>query len=91
MIAASVKKENALIIEPCYIGENVELKNSIIGPHVSIGSGTKISGSVITSSIIQSNSKISNSVIDNSMIGNGAEYVHAPQQLSISDYSTLLI
>lgn len=91
MIASSVKKENALIIEPCYIGENVELKNSIIGPHVSIGSGTKISGSVISSSIIQSNSKISNSVIDNSMIGNGAEYVHAPQQLSISDYSTLLI
>lgn len=88
MISSSVKKENAIIIEPCFIGENVELKNCIVGPHVSIGDGTKISGSVISNSIIQSNAKITNCVIDNSMIGNFVDYSHHPEELSISDYST---
>lgn len=88
MVANSVKKENSIIIEPCYIGENVELKNSIVGPHVSLGAGSKIENSVVSNSIIQMNSKIKNSVIDNSMIGNSAEYINSAEQLSISDYST---
>lgn len=87
-VPASLKKENATIIQPCFIGENVEIKNAIIGPYVSIGANTKVESSVITNSIIQSNVIIRNSVLDNSMIGNFAEYVQAPEQLSLSDYST---
>ncbi len=87
-VPATLKKENATIIQPCFIGENVEIKNAIIGPYVSIGANTKVESSVITNSIIQSNVIIRNSVLDNSMIGNFAEYVQAPEQLSLSDYST---
>ena len=88
MISSSVKKDNSIIIEPCYIGENVELKNSIVGPHVSLGAGSKIENSVVSNSSIQSNSKIKNSVIDNSMLGNSVEYNNSAEQLSLSDYST---
>ena len=88
MISSSVKKDNSIIIEPCYIGENVELKNSIVGPHVSLGAGSKIENSVVSNSIIQTNSKIKNSVIDNSMLRNSVEYNNSAEQLSLSDYST---
>jgi glucose-1-phosphate thymidylyltransferase len=84
----SLNLQDATIIQPCYIGENVEIKRSVIGPYVSIGNNSKIEGSVITNSIIQSNTKIKNSVLDNSMIGNFAEYTQSPEQLSLSDYST---
>ena len=87
-ISPTLKQDNATIIQPCFIGDNVEIKNAIIGPYVSIGANTKIESSVITNSIIQSNVIIRNSVLDNSMIGNFAEYVQAPEQLSLSDYST---
>ena len=87
-VPSSFKNENATIIQPCFIGENVEIKNSVIGPHVSIGSNAKIEGSVITNSIVQSNAIIRHSILDNSMIGNFAEYVSSPEQLSIGDYST---
>ena len=87
-VPASLKKENAIVIQPCFIGENVEIKNSVVGPYVSVGANTKIDGSVITNSIIQSNAVIRHSVLDNSMIGNFAEYVHTPEQLSLGDYST---
>ncbi|MFK8103876.1 MAG: sugar nucleotidyltransferase, partial [Saprospiraceae bacterium] len=36
-VADSVTMENAIIIPPCFIGENAILKNVIVGPHVSIG------------------------------------------------------
>lgn len=88
MVAKSLKSENSIVIQPCFIGENVELKNSIVGPHVSIGANSKIQSSVIKNCIIQTNTKISNTVLDNSMIGHFAEYNNSPEQLSLSDYST---
>ena len=88
MVSKSVKSENSVIIQPCYIGDNVELKNAIVGPHASIGANSKIESSVIKNCIIQTNTKVRNSVLDNSMIGHFAEYNNSPEQLSLSDYST---
>lgn len=88
LIAKSATFENAKVIEPCFIGENVMVKNSIIGPYVSIGEKTVIENSIVTNSIIQTNCKIQNAVIDNSMMGNYANYFGRKNDLSISDYST---
>jgi glucose-1-phosphate thymidylyltransferase len=41
------------IIEPCYIGENVKIEGSKIGPYVSIGDNTTIKNCVIDKTIIQ--------------------------------------
>ena len=87
-IPSSLKTENSTIIQPCFIGENVEIKNSVIGPYVSLGTNSKVEGSFIQNSIIQTNVIIRHSVLDNSMIGSFAEYVQTPEQLSLSDYST---
>lgn len=88
LIAANIKKENSVVIEPCYIGEGVELKNSIIGPYASIGAFSKIENSVVSNSIIQYHSRIKNAVIDNSMLGSNVDYLNRAEELSLSDYST---
>jgi len=88
-IAKSCKKENTIIIEPCFIGENVEMKNSIIGPHVSVGKGTVIKDSIISNSIIQTNSLVQFSNIKNSMIGNHANIKGAVQEFSVGDYNEI--
>ena len=80
---------NSIINHPCYIGENVEIKSSIIGPYVSIGKNCKISHSIITDTIIQTNTKIKNANIDNSMIGNYVEYKGDINELSIGDFTTI--
>lgn len=89
LVAASAKIINSEIIEPCYIGENVHIENSKIGPHVSLGNNTKVSDSVITNSILQTNVKVESSSIDNSMIGHFAELTKSNGSYSISDYSTI--
>ncbi|CAN5360992.1 sugar phosphate nucleotidyltransferase [soil metagenome] len=89
LISSSYKNEGSEIISPCYIGENVVLKNSKIGPHVSIGDNTVIESSVIKNSIIQTNTKICNSIFENSMVGSFAEIDGANGDLSIGDYSVI--
>ena len=87
LIADSVKNINSVIVGPCYIGDDVILENSVIGPHVSLGKNSKVKNSVITNSIIQNAVIIDNKVITNSMIGNYAQVKGKPDDLSISDYS----
>ena len=81
-------RTNCIVIEPCFIGENVELLNSVIGPHVSIGEGSKISNSVIQNSIIQKNAILKKVVAQNSMIGNYVQYTGMLRDLNLGDYST---
>jgi glucose-1-phosphate thymidylyltransferase len=80
---------NSLIIPPCYLGDDVEITNSIIGPYVSIGSKSKIDRAVISNSIIQSNSIISCVTIENSMIGNYVDFKGELNEVSIGDYTIL--
>ncbi len=87
-LKGSFKIVNSVIIEPCYIGNGVELVNSVVGPHASIGDNTKITSTVISNSIVQKNTKISNSNIKNSMVGNYAEITGAARELSVGDYNT---
>lgn len=89
LISKSIVKENANIIEPSFIGENVSLKNCTVGPYVSIGSGTVIENSTVKNSLIQSNSSIKNANLDNAMIGNHVRYDGNFETISIGDYSVL--
>ncbi len=89
LIDKSVVKKNAVIIPPCYIGPGVELVNSVVGPHVSIGAGTKIEDSRISNSIIQKDSKITKVVVENTMIGNFVILAGKGKDLSIGDYNEI--
>jgi glucose-1-phosphate thymidylyltransferase len=88
-IHGSVTRNNSVIIEPCFIGENVVLDNAIVGPHVSIGAGTRIENSIISNSIIQYNTEIVNANINDSMIGSSVKYTGLAQDLSIGDYTVV--
>jgi glucose-1-phosphate thymidylyltransferase len=89
LVASNVEMENSEIIEPCFIGENVVLKNARIGPNVSIGNGTKISNSTIKNSLIQTFAEVENADLHNAMIGNFARFNGEFTEISIGDYSVL--
>lgn len=89
LVSENVQIENSEIIEPCFIGENVVLKNAKIGPNVSIGNGTKISNSTVKNSLIQTFAEVENATLDNAMIGNFAKFNGKFTEISIGDYSVL--
>jgi len=87
--ATSVVNENSTIIEPCFLGEGVQLINSTVGPFASIGAGTIINNSNVKNSIIQTQAVIKNATLDNAMIGNHAIFDGNFTNVSIGDYSQL--
>jgi len=89
LISSSVKITDSEIIEPCFIGENVFLKNSKIGPNVSIGDGTVIDNSTIKNSLIQEHAEVKNAKLHKAMIGNFARFDGNFTSVSIGDYSVL--
>ena len=89
LVASSAKLKNSKIIEPCYIGENVVLKNTTVGPFVSIGNDTVVENSIVKNSLIQTHTTIKNANLDNAMIGNHVNYNGDFKSVSIGDYSVL--
>ncbi len=89
LVSGSLKSVNSVLIPPCFIGEGVSLTNSIIGPNVSIESGTAIANSVVRNSILRGDVRVQDAVIDNSMIGERAMVTGHAMDLSMSDDSTV--
>ena len=89
LVADSVTLVNSKIIEPCYIGANVKLTNSTIGPNVSIGDNCTIENASVKNSLIQNHTNIKNANLDEAMIGNHVKYNGEFTKISIGDYSVL--
>lgn len=62
--------ESSVVINPSFIGENVQIENSVIGPYASIADGSKIENSIIKNSIISENVSVSKISLENSIVGN---------------------
>ena len=89
LISEDVELINSVIIPPCFIGKNVKIENSVVGPHVSLGAGTVVKSAVVKNSIVQKNAVIANSVLKDSMIGNFAKILSYSKSISIGDYTTI--
>lgn len=89
LISKNVRLENSLIIEPCYIADDVVLINSTVGPNVSLGKATHLTNVKIKSSLVQTHAIIKNANLDNAMIGNHAQFDGNFTNISIGDYSIL--
>ncbi|THD69364.1 nucleotidyltransferase [Robertkochia marina] len=89
LVSANITSENSEIIEPCYIGDGVVLKNATVGPNVSIGDGTHIENTTVKNSLIQTNAIVKNANLENAMIGNHATFNGQFTDVSIGDYSAL--
>ena len=87
LVHGSVKMENSEIIAPCFIGENVTLVNTKVGPNVSIGSDCVLIDVEIDNSLVQTETEIKNTKLTDSMIGNKVKYDGKYTTVSIGDYS----
>ncbi len=90
LIDKSLQKENTNIIGPCYIGKNVKIINSIIGPYVSLGDHCVVENAIISNSIIQNSSSVTDVVMRNSMVGNHTSIRGKQTETSLGDFSSYI-
>ncbi|MCX6316536.1 MAG: sugar phosphate nucleotidyltransferase [Bacteroidetes bacterium] len=81
--------ENTVIIHPVSIGAGCSIRNSIIGPNVSIGENTTIDYSIVKNSIIGSFSNLYDIVLDDSVIGSDTNLRGETRSLNIGDNTSI--
>jgi glucose-1-phosphate thymidylyltransferase len=78
-------KDNSIFISPYHISKGAKIKNSIIGPYVTIGENSEVSNSLIKNSVIGSFSKLEHVTLHNSLIGSDTTIRGNSQSLNIGD------
>jgi glucose-1-phosphate thymidylyltransferase len=84
-----IKAENTVFIPPVNIADDVKIKDSVIGPFVSIAAGTTITHCIIKDSVIGSKTVITDASMEASIIGDHAEVVGSFQELNVGDHSVV--
>ncbi|MEY4487351.1 MAG: hypothetical protein RL440_1896, partial [Bacteroidota bacterium] len=80
---------DSVIIQPCYIGPNVQIERSVVGPHVSLGEGTILTNVNISNCIVGNQTRLSAINLSGAMIGSNAQYNGRSKDLSLGDFSTV--
>ncbi len=83
--------QDCVLIEPVHIGKGAVIKNSIIGPNVSVASGSVIENSVISDSIINTDNTVSNLILDHSLLGDSVSLIGSPRRMNIGDHSHIVM
>ena len=89
LVAPTAQLQNSVLIPPVYLGEQVVLKNTVLGPYVAIGSHTHIHDTRMQNSIVQTHSTIESAIMKDSIIGNHVHFAGKSMAVSVGDYTTI--
>lgn len=77
-------------IKPVTIAAGVTIKNSVIGPHVTVGKNCVIENVIIRNSIVDAGTSIRDLVIEGSLIGRNATLHGKAEKFNIGDDTTFI-
>lgn len=80
---------NCVFIEPVHIERGVTLKDSVVGPNVSVAAGSLVERSIIRNSIINGNSVVRNMVLEDSILGDNVQLLSSARRMNIGDHSLI--
>jgi glucose-1-phosphate thymidylyltransferase len=83
--SAEAASTGSVIIPPVHIHPTAQVKNSIIGPDVTIAANCKIEGSIIRDSIVDEESFIKDTALEESLIGRKVNLVGHYRRLNLGD------
>jgi glucose-1-phosphate thymidylyltransferase len=81
--------ENCVFIEPVHLEKGVVVRDSILGPNVSVAKGSVIERSIIRNSIINSDSSVSNILLTDTILGDSVQLIGSPRKMNIGDHSLI--
>jgi len=85
--AQETATENSVLVPPVYIGKTAVIKDSVVGPYVSVAEGAAIVRSILRDCIINENAHIEDANLSQSLIGKDAHVRGYAQKLNVGDSS----
>jgi glucose-1-phosphate thymidylyltransferase len=84
------RRDGVIVIPPVYISPSAKVKDSVIGPYVSIADDAVIDSSIVKNSIISSCAEVRDSLLESSLIGNNSTYIGHYHKLNLGDSSEIM-
>ena len=81
--------DNAVVVPPVDFGDDVIVEEAIVGPNVSIDSGSRITDSIVQNSIVGQDATLESVNLEGSIVGDGATVRSEANQLNVGDNSTI--
>lgn len=81
--------ENTVVVPPVSIGNGCVIRNSIIGPNVTLGENTFLDQSIIRNSIVGAFSNLFDIVLEDSVIGSDSSVKGETRSLNIGDNTSI--
>ena len=83
--------QSNIFIDPVYVHESAQIRDSIVGPNVSIGADCIIRRSILKNTIVDSDSNITDVTLEYSLIGQGCSVISSGKQLLAADHQQVKI
>ncbi|MFT3904177.1 MAG: sugar phosphate nucleotidyltransferase [Niabella sp.] len=81
--------ENVVFIPPVSIGKNCTIRNSIVGPNVTLGESAVVEQSIVKNSIVGAFSHLFDIVLEDSLIGSDTSLKGESRRLNIGDNTNI--
>jgi len=85
--AEAAARPQVLIVPPVYIDPTAEVRQAVVGPHVTIAADCVVERSILQDSIIDAGSSIVDTTLAQSLIGRDARVVGRHRSLNVGDSS----
>jgi glucose-1-phosphate thymidylyltransferase len=82
-----IQTQNSVLIPPVHIEKTAVIKDSVVGPYVSVAAGATIVRSIVADSIINESAHIEDANLSQSLIGKDAHVRGSAQRLNVGDSS----
>jgi len=83
--AEAAKREGVAVIPPVFIHPNAQVKDSVIGPFVSLGCDCQIEQAVIQNSILDEGTHVKSMVLVDSLLGREVQVQGQPTRFNLGD------
>lgn len=80
---------NCVFIEPVHLEKGVVVRDSILGPNVSVAKGSVIERSIIRNSIINSDCTVCDLLLTDTILGDAVQLIGSPRKMNIGDHSLI--
>jgi glucose-1-phosphate thymidylyltransferase len=89
--AEAARRKEVVVVPPVFVHPSAQVENSIIGPHVSIGSGACVRSSILRDSILEDEAEVTDVILENSLIGRRAQIQRRAGVLNAGDHTVVTL
>jgi glucose-1-phosphate thymidylyltransferase len=85
------ENHGTVIMPPVFIHPSAEIRDSIVGPFVSLGAGCRVEHSIIQDSILEDEAQASGVILEKSLVGRRAQIIRRAATINAGDNTSVTL